>query len=101
MSSANPTRINEFLFNVTFGCQLAASAGRKSYQFVFSKHSKNVRSPQLGKPCGLAAGVFFLLNSRFFRFGSAKVRRIFELASFGENNFRIFLFRFSNLFASY
>jgi hypothetical protein len=26
MSSANPTRINEFIFNVTSGCQLAEAS---------------------------------------------------------------------------
>ena len=49
MSSANPTRIDEFNFNVT--CSLLAGlAADKTYHFVFSKHSKNVCQPQLGQP---------------------------------------------------
>ena len=80
MSSANPTRINEFMSSC-YACNCCSSHRcKKPLLFVFSKHSKNVYPPSWRDSVAVSSLFLFLLFP-FLAIGSAKVRRSFEMAS--------------------
>ena len=84
MSSANPTRIDEFKINVTFSCCSSQLLAVSFTICLFQSFKERLLLPF--EAAEWSFDRYFFVLFPFFRFGSAKVRRFFYLKSFFEKN---------------